>query len=370
MRSYLIALFFVLSASAGLLLAADETDIITWTPDGKNYKDDAAEIISETLFEIKFRIKGGGEKGVPLNAVQRIAYKNEPPDLIKGKQLMDQGQYDKAIEAFQKALGDPKLRGIFKQHLIYYTALCYQYLRKFDDAVSQYDRLLKEVQQSRYFREAHTGKIKSFLGKSDIPGALAASDQAKNQARDLKEDRFGFEIDLMAGRILEDNNQSPKALQRYNDVRTGALAKYAMLAHRAIVGLGRCALADEKYDEAERFFKEVADTSNDDVALAGAYNGKGDCYRLKAEKGKIQDPAQAYKTALKDCYLRAKVMYPPPEGEPTYEYQKSIFYSGQCYERLAEYAPSAEKKTIYLTTAKSLYQELKDNFPDSSFKIK
>jgi tetratricopeptide (TPR) repeat protein len=133
------------------------------------------------------------------------------------------------------------------------------------------------------------------------------------------------------------------------------------ILYRAWVGVGRIEMTNKNFNEAEKAFNEAIEKSDDSLANAGAYNGRADCSLARSPA----PDSKTYKSALFD-YLRSKILYPAPTGEPTIEEEKATYYAAYCFEKLAQSVP-AEKKKIYIGNARALYQELKEKFPRSKF---
>lgn len=339
-------------------------DIIRWTSDaGKTTREENGDIVSETFDEVEVK-SGGGNKKFKQKDIVSISYSNQHPQMTEGQKYEDQGNYAKAVDTYRKALGDAKLKSVFKQHIMFRIAWCIQASKKYDEAIAEYDKLLKEIQNTKYLYESYLNKSKCALGKTDTKLALDILEQGKTHIKSVgMEDKFIHELDLVKAKIQLDSKQPSDAQLTYQRVVGGA-GKYPYLSERANVGLGQCYISAGKLDDAERAFSQVIEKSKDNLALAGAYNGRGDCYVAKAN---VKKEKELYKTALRDNYLRAKVMHAPAEDDPTYEYEKSCYFSAYCYEILAQYPPP-DKKEVYIAHAKAIYTELINNFKNSSFR--
>ncbi|MFA5795178.1 MAG: tetratricopeptide repeat protein [Candidatus Brocadiia bacterium] len=362
------ACFIILLSVAFVILAVSfgtkaYSDTVKWSPDGgKTYKEETGDVLNETYDEIEMK-SGAGTKKIKQKDVQSTTYAKQPPQMDEALRAMQQGDYNKAMEIYRKLLSDPGMRSIFKQQIAYSIALCLQQSQKFDDAIQEYDKLLKDVPQTKYYREICINKAKCALGKGDSKAAIEMLDKARLDVVKFDE-KFAFEMDLLKGRIEIDDKKFSAAKATFSKVAGGAGSKYPSAADKANVGLGQCLVIEGDYDTAEKAFVKVIENSKDTIALAGAYNGRGDCYFNKAKKSKDRE---LYKKAIRDNYLKAKVMYPAPEGEATYEYEKSLYFSGYCYEILSQYPPP-EKKQVYTEQAKALYNELIKYFPNSTFR--
>ena len=365
-RTAIVAFFIAAVLSVSHLIA----DTVEWTPDqGKTRKPENGDIISETLDEVEIK-SGAATKKIKQKDVIQVTYTKQPSQMSDMERLFNQGEYVKAAEVCRKMLADPNTRSIFKQHLMYKIALCLQRANQLDEAMQEYDKLIKEIPTTKFLAEAFINKSRCALAKNDTKLAAEIADQAKDAIRKAGGDeKYIFELELFKAKIYINDKNDKKTLDArsaYSKVVQGALTKFPYLADRANVGLGQCDLLEKKIDEAERAFNTVIERAKDNIALLGAYNGRGDCYQEKAKKDKTQS-RDLYKKALRDNYLRAKVMHASAEGESTSEYEKSIYSSAYCYEILSQYPPD-DKKAIYTEHARAIYTELIKNFPNSSWR--
>ncbi len=355
----LAVLTFLVFSLPSLYLMAQETDVVSSLGPDNKIIDDAGEITGETYDGVDIKLKGGATtKKIKLELIKNVTYRDEPKDYINAKQLQEAGKYTQAVESYKKALNDTRLRAIFKQHVLYNVAVCYHNAKQFDDAMQAYDEVLKSFEKTRYFKQVYFNKSDCAAKKPDLKMALDILDDAKVKGRDLG-DKFLLEVDLRKANLLEDSNKLDEAKAIYNRLKTSAQMQPS-IRDRALIGLGRVELANKNPAGAEEAFNEVIEKSNDAVAKAGAYNGMGDCLMV--------NPKADYKT-LKNAlfsYLRSKLLYPAPAGEPTIEEEKAIYNAGLSCEKLAQALPQ-EKKKVYINNAKLLYQELKQKFPGSRF---
>ncbi|MBI5779935.1 MAG: tetratricopeptide repeat protein [Planctomycetes bacterium] len=356
----LTVLTFLVFLMPGLCLLAQEVDVVSSSsPDGKSVQDDAGEITSETYNGVEIKVKGtSAVKTIKLDLIKNITYRDEQKDYLNGKQLQQDGKYPQAIESYKKALNDTRLRAIFKQHVLYNIAVCYHNAKQLDEAIQAYDEVLKAFEKTRYFKQVYFNKSECAAKKPDLEKALSILDDAKVKGQDLG-DKFKLEVDLRKANLLEDNKKLDEAKAIYNQLKTRAQMQPA-IRDRAMIGLGRVELAGGNISGAEEAFNEVIEKSTDAVAKAGAYNGKGDCL--------MANPKADYKI-IKNAlfaYLRSKLLYPAPAGEPTMEEEKAIYNAGLCCEKLAQALPQ-EKKKVYINNAKILYLEVKQKFPGSRF---
>jgi len=354
----LVALALLVFSLPSLYLMAQETDVVTSVGADNKINDNPGDISNETYNGVEIKVKGGPVITVKLDAIKAITYRDEPRDYINAKQLQESGKYTQAVESYKKALNDTRLRAIFKQHILYNIAVCYHNAKQFDEAMTAYDEVLKAFEKTRYFKQVDFNKSDCAAKKPDLATALGILDEAKVKGRDIGE-KFLLEVDLRKANLLEDSKKPDEAKAIYNQLKTKAAMQPAIL-YRALIGLGRVELAGGEPSRAEDAFNEVIAKSDDAVAKAGAYNGKGDCL--------MANPKADYKT-IKNAlfaYLRSKLLYPAPAGEPTIEEEKAIYNAGVSCEKLAQALPQ-EKKKVYINNAKLLYLELKQKFPGSRF---
>lgn len=286
-------------------------------------------------------------------------------DWPKAKRLEDEGKYKDAAVAF-KVLSDEieqnqtKYRDIFKQHVLYSAAFNYQRSSQLGQAINYYTKLLSDIPETKYIREANLNKIKCTVAQGDTKGVIVAIEGAKNQI--TKVGMGGdliYQIDLIKARILT-STDIKTATQIYKQVKSDAASKHPAFAEIATVGLGLI-LLKENPTEAERHFNEVIDKSTNSSALAGAYKGLGDVYFQKAEQThKIEN----YHDALIN-YLKTNVLFLPEEEIGLPYYIEATFQAGICFTKMLNFV-DPKKQEEYKKFANDLFTEIIDKFKDSS----
>lgn len=345
---------------------AQGVDIVFVESNGK-ITEKSGTIIKETYKGIEIRSTTRGTEMIPLEQLakgRRIHYKDKPAKYTEAERLQTKGDYPAAIAAYTKVLEDIKtLRSIFKQHAFYNRAVCLQLSKQYDEAIQDYDALLKEVEDTRYLKEVYFNKVDCLLGKNKVTDALKVIEKARSKAREISEPVFSLQLDLRKGLIFESISKFIEARVIYR--RLEAQRNYPEIAGQATLGLARMSLAEGKLKDAEKLFRKAIEKSQIPAILAMAYNGLGDCLLAQAS---TTSERKLYKEAL-FAYLHTKLLYLPDPGEPTNAYEKSIFQAAYCLEILAKDL-TEEKATSYSDYARTLYQELIDKYPGSPYRPK
>jgi tetratricopeptide (TPR) repeat protein len=343
--------------------AQDTKDTITLksgtTESGKIKSEDYAGVVLDAK----------GEKTVSWNdiAADGISYANAA-QFQSARDQFAGNKFEEALKAFEELKGEKNLRPVFKQHALYYIAYIFQRQGKYDEALAGYKELLTAFPKSRYLNEIGENYANLFLDKKDAANGAKALDQLSSDALTAGVDNsLSAAINVQKGRLLEAQGKFAEAQAAYT-VAEKAPGVSPSVVSQSILGQGRCAVALGDKVKAEGLFRKVVNGDGTGPVMAGGWNGLGD---LLLEEGK---GAGANKKPDTDkivdalyCYLRGVVLYTPLPGESSTEYERSLAYSAQCFDFLAQLDAKAESKNANKVRAQARRDQLAREYPNSSF---
>ena len=329
----------MLSLFAAALLAAPApiTDEIILV----NGKVMVVEKVSlESYTEVTYKTTGGGTGRKPADQVAEIIHDYSSPlldDFVLGLEAMDKPDFGMAVSAFEAVLADDKLlrRSTYawvKQHALWRIIRCKMSLADYSGASASVDRLLAEVPDTFFFAPAMIVKAEALKLKGDDRGAenayadLAAAVTAKGLS-----ERWSREAEL--GKLLLD--PALKGLQKRQRLSTLVeknLNQYPTVANRANVEIGNTMIAENDFGGAERFFQNIIDDGQADVAtIAAAYAGLGTCKHYQglslegsAQKNMMQGAALAHLRVI-TLYKEQRQLMPA-----------SLYYAADALNRMGD----------------------------------
>ncbi|MHC4249938.1 MAG: tetratricopeptide repeat protein, partial [Planctomycetota bacterium] len=241
-----------------------------------------------------------------------------------------------------------------------------------------FERLIKEVPESRFIFGAYTGIGDALQVEKKYPAAAAAFAAAQERfekmsraSRDMVLTkairRKALEAQFRQGEMYDlagekDRTKYDKAVSIFNSVAANAKRDYPDLyfkaksaAIKALVSLGSYRLAIEKANDLIREGEKEGFTE----FLGGAYLGLADCYfaQYTAAEGKGDGADPHGLVVARYNYLRVLALY----FEDRTVLPKAHFRSGRCYERLAQ-AGEGSKAT---DRARRHYGRIVAEWPDS-----
>lgn len=113
--------------------------------------------------------------------VREVIYEEPPAALRRGLALLEYGEQERALEAFQEAqaAGPARLR----QHAFAHAARCQLALGDGAGARATLEALLKAVPSTRFLAEARLGLVRAHVLAGDLTGARAALTAAEQELR-------------------------------------------------------------------------------------------------------------------------------------------------------------------------------------------
>ncbi len=339
-------------------------------------------------------VHGNMEQGgvtVPASDVMEAVYADAPPDLLRGFQRAKRGFYTKAItesfepvlrklEKFRKVEGHPWP----KQYCLYYLGVCHVKRGKPGDAGKArgyFERLSREIPQSRFIFEAYAGIGDGLQVEKKYPAAAKAFAEAKERFEKMSRTRgLDFEtVKAIRKRAIEahyrqgemfdfagetDPTYYDKAVSVFNAVAADASRNYPDIYFKAKSAAIKSLVSTRAYRLAIQKANElIAEGEKDGFTefLGGAYLGLADCYYAQysdvAAKGGAADPANL--VIARYNYLRVLAQY----FEDRSVLPKAHFFAGRCYERLAQ---SGEGQKA-IQRAKRHYGRIVEEWKDSAW---
>jgi tetratricopeptide (TPR) repeat protein len=210
-------------------------------------------------------------------------------------------------------------------------------------------KLIVSFPDSRYVPMAYMAKANDEYWSGDAGAAQETLGNFRSVINNKSlSDRWGIECDL-ALILTNDELVGQKRRDSLSDLADSAGSKFKTVKNRALVAMGESALADivAKRGSAKALLAEalddfesvIVDPLADEITLAGAYAGKGDClYQMAAGTA---DKAQL-KQALKS-FLRVAAVY----REQTRYVPKCLFYAGRCFDLMGDEESSARAQQLY-----------------------
>lgn len=335
-------LTLMVGLTAGLLLTAGEalaqgrgrgrgrnepatpaaTNLATIVLEGGRTRDNV-EIREEKFAAIKFKDRGRNDE-VSGEQVLEIRYQGAPPQFLAGQSQLRGGAFDRAVQSFTVARNGAADGSWIWFHATYWLGESQRQNGNAAEAITEYGRLLEKGADHWLAPAAIYG-----LGKAQIDAGRHA-----NAVTTLKRLDRGFgDMWSFKGKLGEADaqfaqNQFAPARGAYEMAERGA-SRYPGIRRQAQVGIGKCYVADKRYDDAVRYFEGIISQSGnvDPEVGGGAWVGIGDC-RLAQAKENGNDPNRLKEALI--AYQTAVVRYAGVPGA----YPKALFHSAQIYKLL------------------------------------
>jgi tetratricopeptide (TPR) repeat protein len=352
-------LFLVLAAllAASPVSFAQGTDTVKLAT-GRELRD---RVIDVNYENVVLSVSGTGQQRIALNTVADILFYDTPFGISQGDNDLRNGKLPEALKQYQAAfllVEQKKVRPLHKQYALYGIARACEGLGKWGEAISAYKRLLHEVPNTRFTREAAEGWMRSAQAKGDKAAIAEIIDVMRKDPK----------LATMA-----DSLRAELALQakNYSEAR-GLFEKLALDPDREVqsrgkAGLIHCLAGEKKGAELKLQCEQAIQGANDHPILrAAAYNALGDLAFAQAESGKDM---KLYKEALL-LYLRTVVQYFPEGGGMNEDLPHALYQAGLINSKLRDGQKEDNIKKEYDKRAEQLFNELVRDFPHSAWASK
>ncbi len=332
--------------------AAEKKDLIV-TTDGKS--KEVTAVLEENFVHLKYRT-GTTEQKMKISEVKQVLYYDAPDDFSAAMGLFGSKKYEEALPGFEKSKDAAGVRDWIKQYCLFHMAECLRRMGKINKqnlrtAIDRYGELLAQVPGTKFLCEAmyYIGECAAGLGEYDqaVAAFRKLQTEVSNKALDPK---WALEADIAEGKVLETKKDFMAAQHKYNGiVSTATKQGLKEVANKASLRQGLCVLAQNKFDEAEKFFMDLYNGATGEgtdmrTVKGGACIGLGRCY--------LQ--AKDYRKASVWFLKSAVVYFTSEEFHPD-----ALYYAGLCFHELkAQDKASGEK-------AKALFDDLLRRYPES-----
>lgn len=316
------------------------------------------QILEETDEGVRYRTSGGGSTVVEWENIEGIRYANEPAELKEGVAQIARANFADAVDPLSNLAGDARLRDLFIPRVKYLLGLALAGSGQFDEAVPALEGVIQDDPRSRYVVLSHEllAEVLHANGKDDEARSRlqSAIDGAKQEHRET----LGTRLQLILARLDEATKRSTEARELYGTV---GLARGRISLHGK-VGTARMALAAGDLDGAASQAEAIlGDEDAPPQVLAGAYNVRAGVHLERALAKK--DPGEL-EEALFDA-LRGVVLFPPGNGDPTFEHERALLLTGKAFSRFAQTMEEGERRRKFLDRASDRLRELIARFPIS-----
>lgn len=291
--------------------------------------------VSKTEVTVKVKTPKEETIKVPANVVQSITWTGESPEAILARADESGGRYQKAIDAYQKAIqGAKAANALAKVDLEYGIARSRGKLALTD--ASQLDEAIKKLEEFRSkqgdhyrFYEAVGLLGQLYLAKKDIAKAQAAFETLGKAP--WKESQLASKIAM--GRLLLADDKPDEAVTAFDAVigQPADGPQEESQRQEAMIGKVRVLLNQKKFEEAQKLLEEVIDKADPEDARvnAEAWLRLGDCLR---EQGKDKDALLAY--------LHIDVLYATEKSMQA----EALFHLTRLWEKVGQKGRAAEAR--------------------------
>lgn len=248
-------------------------------------------IKAETFKEVIYQTTGGGESRKASEDVLEVRHNLTAKQLTEFADAVDAmeiGEFGKAATLLDGVLVDQALeRSSFawvRQHALYRQARCFYAMARPKDVTRVVDSLLTSVPDTFFYAPALMVKAESLKIAGQDAQAKAVFEQlASEVANKGLPERWLREAEL--GQALLDKSLRGKAKERLlAGLAEKNNANFPTVASRANVEIGNVMVSSKEYDKAQGFFERIVKGgSADEMTLAGAYAGLGDCHYYRAQ---------------------------------------------------------------------------------------
>lgn len=288
-------------------------------------------------------------------------------ELQSAKDSLAAGKVDEALQKLELLKGEAKLRAVLKQNVLYYIPVLQQRKGDYDAAIAGFKELVAAYPKSRYLMDVGERMVACYAAQKDVAGGSKALDELSAAANAAGvENGFGSAINVLKGRILEQQGKFPEAAAAYG-VAEKASGVSPTVVFQARLGQARCFVALNRKPDAEAIYRKLVSEDAPNAILAGAWNGLGDLLKEEARKGRDGkgDPEKVLDALY--AYLRGVVQYAPVPGETTDEYERALAGSRDCFKFMSDLETKADLKKLYRDRSAERGELLKKEYPNSPY---
>lgn len=253
--------------------------------------------------------RNGVAQSISANLIASVQFEQEPTQITVARTALQSGQYESAILALENLQPSEIPSDFMKQEAAFIRAIAQA---KMALASGDKNKLREAGRSLNSFRSEHKESFHYFEVVESIAEILVAMDDLKN-ARNFYEElaltpwpetktraeiAFGF-VDLSEGKTQEARVRFQSVLEQDEKQQI------------AVMGLGRCLIAEQKFDEAVAYLEASAAEANpEDASVQAAfYLAIGDAY---ISAGRPKDAILAL--------LHVDILYPSAR----FEHKKAI----------------------------------------------
>lgn len=238
----------------------------------------------------------GVARTFPVNEITRISYGDENPELSNARNLVQQKNYNAALNELRKLQGVSFARDLMKQDVDYYTALCMARLSMTEGG----DAKAAEKAMLDFARSApnnwHFYEAAEILGDLAIAsGDYASAERYYGGVAKAPWEDYRMRANNSIGNSLLAQKKPAEALAKFEEVLGASLStpEAAMQKVYAEIGKAQCLAETGKPEEGVKMLEDIIakNDPSDSTLFAKAYNALGNCY-LKA--GKTKEALQAF----------------------------------------------------------------------------
>ncbi|MEK7482864.1 MAG: hypothetical protein AABZ60_00880 [Planctomycetota bacterium] len=320
---------------------------------------EGCKVKKETWTEVKYALKGlAAEAIVKREDIDRIDYDDIPDPFKQAEASMEIGSFEQAKDSYIKFLkekDDFENSDVFEPKVYYGLAKTLLILapsakKKETDKYTESAEKFYLDSAEKYFRrvaegdnpligDALVGLIDSRLATQDFAGAKKAADSLREKKLS---DYYNMMAELYQCHITYFQKDYKEAVRKYESLAGRARRDNKVIYGIALVGKGKALVAGGTPKDAQQAFEDVLTNSDNEEALAGAYNGIGDIYR--ADKN--------HRESLL-AYLHVVVLY----REVHREMPKALYYAGKAFITLKDENP------VWGPRGNSLLARQKEEYP-------
>jgi tetratricopeptide (TPR) repeat protein len=303
------------------------------------------EVKEEKFAAIKFKDRGRNDE-VPGERVVEVRYKGGPPQFLAGQSQYRAGLFDRAVQSFTVARNAAAEGSWVWFHSTFWLGESQRQNGNATEAVTELQRFLEKGADHWLAPAAIFGLGQAQIGAGRHANAVVTFKRLDTGFGDM----WGFRGKLGEADAQFAQNQFAPARGAYETADRGA-GRFPAIRRLAQVGIGKCYIADKRYDDAVKYFEGIINQTGgvDPEVGGGAWVGIGDC-RFEQAKANGNDVNRMKEALI--AYQTAVVRFAGVQGA----YPRALFQSAQIYKLLNQPA-----------LAKCQEDELKSRCPKSPY---